>query len=215
MKNKPNLLIFASGTATGGGSGFEKLVDASLSGVLEANIVGVVSNNENGGVREKAERLEIPFFHSPKGRTADDYRRFVQETNADFVALSGWLGLVSGLDPKTTFNIHPAWLPSPYGGKGFHGHHVHEAVLADYKAGNVTHHGLTMHFATAKYDDPNAIFFRRRVEIKPDDTADTLGARVNKMEHKWQAKITNLVVTGKITWDGENGASITGADIEN
>ena len=63
--SRPKLFIFASGTATGGGSGFEKLVTASRNGVLDADIVGVVSNHEHGGVRERAERLGVPFFYFP------------------------------------------------------------------------------------------------------------------------------------------------------
>ncbi len=101
-----------------------------------------------------------------------------------------------------------------FGGKGFHGHHVHEAVIEAYKRGEVTFSGVTMHFVTAKYDDPAAVFFKRRVPIYPDDTADTLQARVNAMEHKWQAIITDRVVNGKIYWNGRDASSIVGADIE-
>ena len=50
--NKPKLIIFSSGTKTGGGSGFENLVSAQKSGVSNFDIVAVVSNHEMGGVRE-------------------------------------------------------------------------------------------------------------------------------------------------------------------
>ena len=53
----PKLLVFTSGSASGGGSGFEKLAEASRLGFLSAEIVAVVSNLEKGGVREKADRL--------------------------------------------------------------------------------------------------------------------------------------------------------------
>ncbi|MDE1874627.1 MAG: hypothetical protein KGI79_01685 [Patescibacteria group bacterium] len=211
---KPKLLVFASGTKDGGGSGFQKLVEASRSGILGADIVAVVSNHEHGGVRRRADSLGIPFVHSPKGRTADDYRRIARETAADFVALSGWLGFVEGLDPRVTFNIHPALLPSPFGGRGYHGHHVHEAVIAAYKRGEISHTGVTMHFATDRYGDGEAIFFRRRVEIAPDDTPDTIAKKVNEVEHRWQAIITDRVVQGEISWDGKDSATIKGIDIE-
>lgn len=212
--NKKRLVIFASGSKTGGGSGFQKLVEATQSGILEASIVAVVSNHLDGGVRQKAHMFGIKFIHSPKGRTARDYQTIVRANQADFVALSGWLGLVEGLDPQTTFNIHPAWLPSPFGGKGFHGHHVHEAVIGAYNRGEVTHSGVTMHFATREYDSSAGIFFRRRVEILPGDTPDTLAKRVNEMEHKWQAIITNLVVKGNVRWDGEDPNSLVKAWVE-
>jgi phosphoribosylglycinamide formyltransferase 1 len=216
----PRLVVFASGSATGGGSGFQKLVEASLAGTLQANIVAVVSNHKNGGVRERRNSLAdnrdkmIEFIHSPFPRSARDYQDIVSSTQADFVALSGWLGKVEGLDPRTTINIHPAWLPSRYGGKGMHGHHVHEAVIADYEKALVSHSGVTMHFVTPEYDSPDGMFFRKLVPIFPGDTAGTLAARVNEVEHLFQAHMTNLVVTGKIRWDGENSTSMEGAIID-
>jgi folate-dependent phosphoribosylglycinamide formyltransferase PurN len=189
-------------------------VEASRSGVLRADIVVVVSNHPAGGVFTKARDLGISFVHSPKGRTADDYRRIVADARADYVALSGWLGKVEGLDPRTTFNIHPALDLVRFGGRGFHGHHVHEAVMEAYRRGGVTHSGVTMHFATPKYDDPSGIFFQRKVAILPEDTAETLGRRVNSLEHRWQAVITDRVVQGQISWDGEDPRSIVGMDIE-
>ncbi len=211
---KPKLLIFASGSKDGGGSGFENLWNASRIGVLQAEIVAVVSNHENGGVRRRADKLGVKFIYSPKPRTAEDYKRIVNETEADFIALSGWLGFVEGLPTDRTFNIHPAYLPSPFGGQGFWGHHVHEASLEAFKKGEITHTGVTMHFVTPIYDDHKGIFFRRKVEILPDDTPDTLSKRVNEMEHKWQSIITNKVVQGEISWDGVNSESLKGADID-
>ncbi len=212
-ENIPKLIVFASGTSIGGGSGFEKLVENMRAGVLNADIVAVVSNHEHGGVRQRADRLGIPFIYSPKGRTAEDYKRIVKESGAEFVALSGWLGFVEGLDPAKTFNIHPAYLPSPFGGAGFYGHHVHEAVLEAYKRGEVTHTGVSMHFVTPLYDE-GAVFFRHKVDILPDDTAESLAKRVNEMEHKWQSTITNKVIHGEISWDGHNPGSLKGADLD-
>ena len=210
---KPRLLVFASGSENGGGSGFEKLVEATKSGVLEATIIAVVSNHRDGGVRERANRLGVDFIHSPKNRMPGDYQTIAKVTDPDFIALSGWLGFVEGLDPRITFNILPAWLPSPFGGKGFHGHHVHEAVIAAYRKNETRHSGISMHFVTSKYDK-GPVFFRRRVEILPNDTANTLQKRVNSLEHELQATITNRVIQGKITWDGINPKSLVGADIE-
>jgi len=214
--NNPNLIIFATGGKgrTEGGSGFVKLAEASQTGLLEANIVAVVSNNPEGGVFTKAQAFGIRFEYSPKPRTAEDYKRLVSKYGADYVALSGWLGRVEGLDPRITFNIHPAYDLLRFGGQNFYGHKVHEAVHRAYILGEVTHTGVSMHFATAKYDDPGAVFFKRKVQIYPDDSVDSIAKRVNDLEHEWQAKITNRVVRGEISWDGVNPASIRGADIE-
>jgi len=88
MSNK-KLIIFASGTKTAGGSGFEKLVEANLKGDLKADIVAVVSNHKNGGVRKIAEKYNIDFEYFSKPYTAEKYKKIVKKYNAEFVALSG------------------------------------------------------------------------------------------------------------------------------
>jgi phosphoribosylglycinamide formyltransferase 1 len=204
---KPKLLIFASGSKEGGGSGFENLVLKAREGTLNANIVAVVSNHEHGGIREKADRLDIPFINFTGPWTAKEYQTVVRDLGAEFVALSGWLKLIKGLNPKNTFNIHPGPLPR-FGGKGMYGHFVHEAVIEAFKKGQLTHTQICMHFVTEKYDE-GPVFFRLNIPISKDDTAESLGKRVNIYEHKYQPKITNLVINKKIKWDGKNPKSLS------
>ncbi len=211
--SKPKLGIFASGSDTGGGSGFENLVLASRDGTLNAEICAVISNHQNGGVRTRADKLNIPFLHFPKPWTAEAYQQFAQESGADFFALSGWLKLVTGLDPetafnsRTVFNIHPGPLPE-FGGPGLYGHRVHEAVIAARDRGKITHSAVCMHFVTGEYDR-GPVFFRCAVTIADSDTPDTIGRAVNKQEHIHQPPITSLVVNGQISWDGVNADSLT------
>lgn len=173
---------------------------------MDAEIIGVVSNHANGGVAHHARECNVPFISFPE----KSYGEIITETQTDFIALSGWLKLVSGLDPQITFNIHPGPLPN-FGGSGLYGHHVHEAVLRAYKRGEITHSAVSMHFVTEKYDE-GPIFFNYPVAILPDDTPETLGKRVNDAEHKWQPIITNKVVQGKIHWDGKNPDSLIVGD---
>lgn len=209
---KPKLLIFASGAAEGGGSGFENLVLASRNSILDAEIVGVVSNHANGGVKEKADKLGIRFILMEAPFTSQKYQQIVKEIGAEWVALSGWLKLVSGLDPKTTFNIHPGPLPE-FGGKGMYGIHVHEAVLAAYRERGPSVHGaVTMHFVTPVYDE-GPVFFRIAVPVAPNDTAESLQKRVNIEEHKWQPLMTNKVIHGKTSWDGQDPKTLKGAEL--
>jgi folate-dependent phosphoribosylglycinamide formyltransferase PurN len=203
---KPRLIVFASGTPTGGGSGFEELVASSRKGILDADIAAVVSNCKNGGVREKAKRLKIPFVYFRAPYTEERYLRIVHTFPHDFIALSGWLKLVVGLEPRITFNIHPGPLPD-FGGPGMYGHHVHQAVLKAYHEGKITHSAVSMHFVTPEYDK-GPIFFRVPVPIEDNDSVDALAGRVNGAEHVWQPLITNLVVQGDISWDGENPGSM-------
>ncbi len=194
--NKPKLLVFASGDSKGGGSGSRELVENSRTGVLWADVVGMVSNHENGGVRKHADALGIEFYHMPKPYSSDTYQEIVRQTNAEWISLSGWLKLVSGLPVEKTFNIHPGPLPD-FGGPGLYGHFVHEAVIAAFKRGEITHSAVTMHFVNERYDEGD-IFFEYPVLIRIDDTPDSLAARVNKIEHGWQSFITHLVVTSQI-----------------
>ena len=209
---KPQLIIFASGTAAGGGSGFENLVRASreAQGDLDAEIVAVVSNHAHGGVRARAERLGVPFVYFPGPFTAAEYRRIVAESGVGWVALSGWLKHVEGLDPRRTFNIHPALLSQldgRFGGKGMYGHHVHEAVKRAFDAGEIDHSGITMHFVTDEYDR-GPVFFEYTVPLAPGMSAEEVGAAVNAAEHLWQPKITNMVVHEEIGWDGSDRAGL-------
>ncbi|MEK9152841.1 MAG: formyltransferase family protein [Patescibacteria group bacterium] len=204
------LIVFASGSRDGGGSGFAKLVEACRSGELSAEIIAVVSNHAEGGVRRRADALGVPFVHFGGPWEAAFYRFVVAQTGAEWIALSGWLKPVLGLDPSRTFNIHPGPLPK-FGGMGMYGHHVHEAVLAAYRRGEVAHSEVSMHFVTEKYDE-GPVFFRHQVEILADDTAETLAGRVNAVEHAWQPRITDLVVRGQISWDGRDPSSLVVPD---
>ena len=69
-------------------------------------------------------------------------------------------------------NIHPALIPA-FSGKGFYGHHVHEAVIA----AGVKESGCTVHFADNEYDH-GPILLQRTVPVLPEDTPATLAERV-------------------------------------
>lgn len=199
---RKRLLVFNSGS----GSGFQELVENSRTGVLSAEIVGLVTNKSTYTCLKRAMNLDILFAPPMTQFEAKDYKKLVKFFNAEYIALSGWLKPTKGLDPRKTFNIHPGPLPE-FGAKGMYGHHVHEAVIKAYKKGLITESAVTMHFVTKEYDK-GPVFFRYPVLIRPDDDADSLGSRVNKIEHGWQSFVTNLVVTGQIHWDGENSESL-------
>lgn len=218
---KPRILVFASGSAEGGGSGFEELVLNSLFISRKTEVIGVVSNHQDGGVRKRADRLGIPFIHFDAPWTAERYQDITLRSGADLFALSGWLKLIVGLDrrtifnPKTVINIHPGPLPE-FGGKGMYGHHVHEAVIAAFKRGEITHSAVSMHFVTGEFDK-GPVFFRLNVPISEDDTPESLGLKVNAQEHEYQSIITDMVAEGLIGWDGINEDSLfypSGYEIE-
>ena len=204
QKEKPKIIVFASGAKNGGGTGFKNLVVKSRENNSEINyeIVAVVSNYENGGVKKIADELSVKFIYFEKPLTAEKYIEIVKNSGANWVALSGWLKLTKGLNPKTTFNIHPGKLPK-FGGEGMYGIYVHRAVIEAQARSTA----VTMHFVTDFYDD-GPIFFQFLINVKKDDTPESLGKRVNLYEHKFQPFITSMVVNEKISWDGKDANTL-------
>ena len=204
MKNmKPKILILASGTKMSGGSGFQELVEQSRVNpqILEAEIVGVISNRPEGGVFEKAKKLNIPFEYWAGPFTEKGYQNLVKKFQADYIMCSGWLKLVKGLDSARTINIHPGPLPK-FGGPGMYGHFVHEMVIKSFQEGKINQSAFTMHFVTEKYDE-GPIIFQMPVLIRKDDTPEILAQRVNEKERAWQSFVLNLVVSGHIYFKNE------------
>lgn len=198
MKGKKRILVFASGDKIGGGSGFQEMVERSRTEpkILDAEIVGVVSNHKTGGVFQKSVALNIPFIYFPGPYTAENYKNMVAGFKADYVMCSGWLKPVAGLPEGKVINIHPGPLPR-FGGKGMYGHHVHEAVIAAYRRGEITQSAISIHFVNEEYDRGAGIV-RIPVLIRPEDTAETLAARVLKVEHNYQSLILNQIIRGEI-----------------
>jgi len=196
------ILVFASGTIDGGGSGFQELVENTKTGILQAKIVAVVSNHKKGGVFQKAKESNVDFEYFSGPYNTENYQKLIRKYQPDLVCLSGWLKLVQGLDPKKTINIHPGILPI-LGGKGMYGINVHKKAVKLYKQKKIAETAVSMHFVTEKYDD-GPVFFKFPVLIRKTDTPETLQSRVNKIEHAYQSYITNLVLQGLISWDGKN-----------
>ena len=84
-----------------------------------------------------------------------------------------------------------------------YGIYVHRAII---EAG-ARWTAVTMHFVTDIYDD-GPIFFQFPINVKKDDTPESLGKRVNLYEHKFQPLITSMVVNGEISWDGKDANTL-------
>lgn len=102
----------------------------------------------------------------------------VRQSGAKFVVMAGFLKHVIIPDDfeNRVINIHPSLLPS-FGGKGMYGHHVHAAAIDR----GVTISGCTVHFVDNHYDN-GPIILQRVCDVLPDDTPDTLAARVFEKE---------------------------------
>lgn len=176
MKVPVHLAVLLSGS----GRTLQNLVDRIDDGSLKAVIKAVVSSRSDAYGLERARLKGIPT-HVVERKAFRDTAAFSAALTAlletipfDLVILAGFLNLY--LFPRKwagrVLNIHPGLLPA-FGGKGFYGHRVHEAVLA----AGVRESGCTVHFADLEYDS-GPIILQERVPVLPGDTADTLADRV-------------------------------------
>jgi phosphoribosylglycinamide formyltransferase-1 len=163
-----------------GGTTLQNLIDRSADGRLNAHIVQVVSSNAGVHGIERARRAGIPVavITRREAGSREEFSKRVfdacRQAKAELVCMAGFLQLVTIPDDYLgkVMNIHPSLIPA-FCGKGYYGHHVHEAVLA-YGA-KVT--GCTVHFADNEYDH-GPIILQRPIAVLDSDTADTLGERV-------------------------------------
>src|SRR3989344_5380589 len=190
---QPRLLVFASGSKDGGGSGARTLLEFARVGMLDVEIV-LVSHHANGGVRKIADQYQVPFHWMSGPFNREEYQRIVDAYQPDVIVLSGWIKLFAYFPPGIPIvTIHPALLPG-FGGQGMYGHHVHEGHIDAFRAGTCAYSAVCMHFVDEHYDH-GAVIFRLLIAILPGDTPETLAERVNKFEHVWQWWVLMLVAT--------------------
>lgn len=156
---------------SGTGRTLLNLLEVIARGELAAQVVCVMSDRPGVKGLEHAMAAGIPH-----GVSKDPEQIYAQMRTyqADLICLCGYLRLLP-IAPDfagRVLNIHPSLLPK-YGGKGFFGHRVHEAVLA---AGDAES-GCTVHACDDEYDR-GPILIQRRVPVLEGDDADTLAARV-------------------------------------
>ncbi len=167
--------------ASGGGTNLQALLD-QCRGDAAARVVVVISNKPDAFALERARRAGVATAVLADHADADELLGILHAHTVEFVVLAGYLKLVPGAVVDTysdrMINIHPALLPS-FGGQGMYGRRVHEAVLAS----GATVSGPTVHLVNAEYDR-GRILAQWPVPVAPDDTAETLAARVLAVEHQ-------------------------------
>ena len=186
------------------GTTLQNLLDRIADGRLKAQIVLVASNHADAFGLVRAENIGIPTtvvdrktFPSREefSRTLFDLCR---KHRAELVCLAGFLQLIQIPDDfqGRVMNIHPALIPA-FCGKGYYGHHVHEAALAY----GVKITGCTVHFCDNQYDH-GPIILQRAVEVSGDDTAESLAARVFEQECEAYPEAIRLFAEGRLQIEG-------------
>lgn len=164
----------------------QAVIDACGANQIDASVELVISNNSSSGALRRAAAARVPHLHISSKTHGDDsgadnaMLQACREQQIDLVLL---LGYMKKLGPATLaafsgkiLNTHPALLPK-FGGKGFFGRKVHEAVIA---AGEVES-GASVHFVDTDYDT-GPILAQVKVPIEPCDDAQSLEERVKAAE---------------------------------
>ena len=175
--------------ASGNGSNLQAILDACASGVLPARVTHVVSDRPTSGALRRAERangvtaVACPR-HDDEPREEFDERlaRIVTRANPDWVVLAGWMRVLSmrflGRFPGRVVNLHPA-LPGELPGL-----HAIERAFDEHRAGQRTATGVMVHLVPDEGVDDGPVLASTTVPIEPDDTLESLTARIHDTEHR-------------------------------
>jgi formyltetrahydrofolate-dependent phosphoribosylglycinamide formyltransferase len=187
-----------------GGTTLQNLIDRINDGRLDAHIVLVISSQTGVQGIERANRAGLPGVVITKKETGTRaafgqaiFDR-IRAAQADLVCLAGFLELLPIPEDFThkVINIHPSLIPA-FCGKGYYGHHVHEAALAT----GVKVSGCTVHFADNEFDH-GPIILQRTAPVLDNDTPETLAARI--FEHECEAfpEAIRLFAQGRLKVEG-------------
>ncbi|HCF17032.1 MAG TPA: phosphoribosylglycinamide formyltransferase [Rhodospirillum rubrum] len=196
---------------SGRGSNMEALIAACADPAFPAGIVSVISNRADAKGLERAQAAGL-------STTVIDHKAFagrepfeaalsahIEAVGADIICLAGFMRLLTaGFVTRwqdRMINIHPSLIPA------FRGLHTHERVI---EAG-VRVHGCTVHFVRAEMDD-GPIIVQAALPVRPDDTADSLGARVLTREHQIYPLALRLLAEGKVRVEGNRAIIDAAAD---
>ena len=185
---------------SGGGRTLMNIADRIDDGRLNAEVALVIASREKiaGVERARARGFDVRIARVRDFPTEeamhDAITRWMVEKDVRLICLCGYLRWLRIDEPFVgrVMNIHPALLPD-FGGTGRYGDHVHRAVLA---AGRTTS-GCTVHFVDEHYDH-GPIIVQLTCPVLPDDTVDTLAARVFEQECIAYLEAIRLFAEGRV-----------------
>lgn len=187
--------------ASGGGTDFQSVIDANENEKF-CEIALLIASSDGIGAIDRAKKHGIPARVFAKKDYPDAEKLYEELTyllnlnGVDYIVLAGWLKIIPESFIRTfkdrIINIHPSLIPA-FCGAGYYGLKVHQAVL-DYGA-KIS--GCTVHFVN-EVPDGGAIIAQRAVEVKVDDTAETLQQRILKEEHELLPYCVKKLCQGKI-----------------
>ena len=190
---------------SGGGTNLQKLIDAQQAGnIPNGKLQVVIASRPDAYALERARQAGIEAITLARKDYPDVYTYSqaladaLKERGVELVVLAGFLTITGDnfvkAFPNRILNVHPALLPA-FGGKGYYGLHVHEAVLK--RGVKVT--GATVHFVN-EICDAGPIILQKAVEVKEGDTPEVLQKRVME-QAEWQLlpQAVSLFCQGKLS----------------
>ena len=182
---------------SGGGTNLQALIDAQKRGELgRGEIKLFISNRKNAYALQRAENngIETAYVKMRRGDSAceNELLELLQKKGIDMLVLAGYLAILGeniiNAYRNRIINIHPSLIPS-FCGMGYYGLKVHEAAL-EYGV-KVT--GATVHYVN-EIADGGKIILQKAVDVREDDTPETLQLRVmQEAEWKLLPQATKLV----------------------
>lgn len=204
MTDKLKLGVLISGS----GTNLLAIIEAIEAGTLDAEIVEVISSRPDAYGLVRAKEHGIPTCSLNKELYADPVlaneviaTEFTR-AGAQYVVMAGYMRKLTdevlGAFPDRVLNLHPALLPSFKGA-----HAIEDAFNAGVK---IT--GVTMHLANAEYDK-GPIIAQRAVEIREDDTLESLEARIHEVEHDLYPEVLRWLSAGRVSITDERKVRIS------
>ena len=188
-----NIAVFASGN----GSNAENIIQYFNGGNV-AEVKLVICNKETAPVIQKAQNLGVPaMVFTREELTIEQPEKLLEiltQNSIDTIILAGYLLMIPQVITERycgrIINIHPALLPK-FGGKGMYGMNVHKAVI---EAGEKVS-GITIHLADAVYDS-GKILFQAACPVSPEDTPESLAAKVHALEKEHFPAVIEKYIKG-------------------
>lgn len=190
--------------ASGRGSNFEALLQATTQHPLGARVVCLGTDTPAAGACDIASRYDIPqrVVHETTGRghlqstNEQALCDFLREQQVDLVCLAGFMRIIRGAllqhFPRAILNIHPSLLPSFPG--------LHAPRQAWEHGVRVT--GCTVHFVDDGVDT-GPILLQAAVPIQEDDSVETLTARIQEQEHRLYPQAVALWASGRVQFENK------------
>jgi len=196
MPKTTNLAVLLSGS----GKTLQNLIDKIGDKTLNAKIQIVISSSPDAYGLKRAKKNNIPATvvkysdYNSAEIFSNAIIKEIEEYPIDLIILAGFMHLFRIPEKYSgkVMNIHPGLIPS-FCGKGYYGHHVHEAAIES----GVKVSGCTVHFVDNEYDN-GPIIIQRTAPVHEGDTADTLAQRVFKEECLAYPDAINLFAEGRL-----------------